>query len=154
MLLTVARVNFSPGESERIAKVARELDEAIEEFFADARPRLSCEQWGLLTTYAAACVRRALEVGAMLRGVVDCHPSCHLPYPARGRETFVRAGLAAWRDSFAPIPEVWRLASVSHAVPGGEQRVQADVETLEVMAANRMFASLDDQSASFLSPID
>jgi hypothetical protein len=154
MLLNVASVNLSPGESDRINKVARELDTAIEEFFADARPLLSCEQWGLLTIYATACVRRALEVGVMLHGLVDNHGSRHRPYPGRGRDVFVKASLAAWRDAFAPIPDVWRLAPISEAVPGGEQRVHADVETLEVMAANRMFVSLDDQSAAFLSPTE
>lgn len=151
MLLDVASVNLTPGECERIERIARELDDSIDEFFADARPLLSCEEWGLLTTYASACVRRALEVGAMLHGVVDNHSARHRPYPGRGRAVFVKAGLAAWRDAFAPMPEVWRLAPISEVVPGGEQRVLADVETLEVMAANRMFVSLDDQCEALLT---
>jgi hypothetical protein len=64
---------------------------------------------------------------------------------------FVRESLAAWRDAFAPVPQIWRLAPVLEIVPGGEERVLADVATLEVMAANRMFRSLDEQCASLVS---
>jgi hypothetical protein len=147
----VAKITLSRTEADRIERISDELDEIIDEFFADARPGLSCQEWDLLKAYASACVRRAIEVGAMLHAVVDGHPSRLRPYPGRGRDVFVKAGLRAWRDSFAPIPEVWKIGAVLDEVAGGEQRVLADVETLEVMAANRMFESLDDQCASFLS---
>lgn len=151
ILFLVAKIMLSPAEAERIERISGELDETIDEFFADARPGLSCQEWDLLRGYAAACVRRALEVGSMLHAVVDGHPSRLRPYPGRGRDVFVKAALCAWRDSFAPIPEVWKIGAVLEEIAGGEQRVLADVETLEVMAANRMFDSLDDQCASFLS---
>jgi len=35
---------------------------------------------------------------------------------------------------------------VAERVPGGERRVLAEVETLEEMAANRLFNSLDEES--------
>jgi hypothetical protein len=147
----VADIILTPIEEARIENVADELDAVIEEFFADARSELSREQWEVLVGYSGACVRRALEVGTLLHCVVDAQFKRAKPYRGRGREAFVRQGLAAWRDSFAPIEEVWRLAPVLEAVPGGEARVLADVATLEVMAANRMFRSLDDQCASFLA---
>ncbi|MDQ4145494.1 MAG: hypothetical protein M3198_17490 [Actinomycetota bacterium] len=146
----MAQIDITPGELARIEEIAAELDGVVDDFFRDARRILSCDQWGLLTGYACACVRRALELGVLLHGVVDAHASCRLAYPGRGREVFVKAGLDAWRDSFAPMAEVWRLAPVLELVPGGESRVMADVETLEVMAANRMFVSLEDQCAEFL----
>jgi len=151
MLCVVADIILTPIEEARVDHVAGELDADIVEFFADARSELSREQWQTLVRYSRACVRRALEVGILLHGVVDAQSGRAQPYRGRGREAFVRQGLAAWRDSFAPIEEVWRLAPVLEVVPGGEPRVLADVATLEVMAANRMFRSLDDQCASFLA---
>lgn len=146
----MAQISLTPSEMQQIEKIAGELDHEIEDFFSDARVDLSDEGWALLTTYARACVRRALEVGSLLHGVVDGHSARRRPYPGRGREVFVKSALVAWRDSFAPIPEIWKLGPVLESVTGGEKRVVADVETLEVMAANRMFASLDDQCASLL----
>ena len=139
------------AERERIDAAAAEVDGAIGEFFEDARPALSCEEWETLLAYARACVRRALEIGTMLHGVVDSQCPNAIPYPGRGREVFLREGLAAWRDSFAPLPQVWRLAPVMERVPGGEKRFLADVATLEVMAANRAFGSLDLQCQALLT---
>lgn len=140
----MTEVAFSAAERAQIEQIAGELEASLEEFFGDARGVLSREQWDVLAGYARACVKRALEVGALLHGVVDAQRGC-LPYKGRGREVFVRDGLAAWKDSFTPVQDVWQLASVFAVVPGGEQRVLADVATLEVMAANRMFAPLDEQ---------
>ena len=145
----MAECNISPAEAQKIETVSLELDAAIEEFFADARTCLDEEQWSVLFEFGRACVRRAICVGASLHAVVDAHPE--RAYPGRGRSAFVRGALAAWRDSFAPIEDPWRLAPILELVPGGERRVLADVEALEVMAANRMFASLDEQCAGFLS---
>lgn len=142
---------FSAAERARIEQIADELDASLEEFFRDARRVLSAEQWDVLTLYARACVRRTLEVGALLHGIVDAQRGC-IAYKGRGRDVFVRQGLAAWKDSFTPVQDVWQLASVFAVVPGGEQRVLADIATLEVMAANRMFVPLDEQWLALSDP--
>lgn len=147
----MAHCRFTQAERERIEWIDRELDLVIDEFFSDAREKLPHDEWSFLKSYASACVRRALEVGALLRAVADARCGTPVPYPGRGRETFVREGLAAWRDSFAPIPDVWRLAPIFERVPGGECRALADVTALEVMAANRMFDSLDEQYQAFFT---
>ena len=101
--------------------------------------------------YAGACVRRALEVGSLLHAVVkETDPPT--PYPGRGRSAFVKAALEHWRDCFAPIPDVWRLAGLCQKVPGGEQRVKAEITVLEVMAADRMFGAFDEEYAAFFRP--
>jgi len=151
MLLVMADCRFSPSDIERIESISHELDGSIEEFFADARLTLSLDEWDLLKTYAGACIRRALDVGALLHAVVDQRRGTTFPYSGRGRETFVRAGLAAWKDAFAPIGDIWRLGPLFDKIEGGECRVLADVAALEVMAANRMFNPLDDQYAAFFS---
>ena len=147
----MAEVAFTPAEQARIEQIANELDVCLDEFFADARELLSDEQWDTLTCYVRACIRRALEVGALLHAVVDARCDS-IPYRGRGREVFVRQGFAAWKDSFTPVADVWHVASVFALAPGGEQRVLADVTTLEVMAANRMFAPLDDQLDALSDP--
>ena len=98
-----------------------------------------------------SCIRRALEIGTLLHAVVDQQENTGFAYPGTGREPFVRAGLAAWKDSFAPVVDVWRLCPIFERIPGGEQRVMADVAALEVMAANRMFTSLDEQYSEFFA---
>lgn len=138
-------------ERARADAAAAEVDASIVEFFEDARPALSCEEWEVVLTYARACVRRAVEIGMLLHGVVDSQCPNAIPYPGRGRDVFLREGLAAWRDAFAPMPQVWRLAPVMDRVPGGEKRFLADVATLEVMAANRAFGSLDRQAEALLA---
>jgi hypothetical protein len=143
-------IALTPIERQRIDAAVAEIDEVVVEFFEDARPALSCEEWDVLVTYARACIRRAVEIGTLLHGVVDSQCPNAIPYPGRGRDVFLREGLAAWRDSFAPIAQVWKLAPVVELVPGGEKRVLADVATLEVMAANRVFGSLDQQCATLL----
>ena len=145
----MAHCSFTSDEKRRIDEVAQELDGTIVDFFGDARSVLSEQEWTLLTRYAASCVRRALEVGAMLRAVAEA--GVGEAYAGRGRETFVRDALAAWRDSFAPVPDVWRLAPIFEKMPGGECRAIADVTALEVMATNRMFTSLDDQYQTFFA---
>lgn len=147
----MAEVTFTPDERTRIEQIADELDGSLMEFFDDARRLLSSEQWETLSCYIRACVRRALEVGSLLHGVVDAQCGC-TAYKGRGRNVFVRQGLQAWRDSFTPVDDIWDLASVFAVVPGGEQRVLADVATLEVMAANRMFVTLDDQWSTLSDP--
>ena len=147
----MAEVTFTPDERARIEQIAGELDGSLEEFFDDARHVLSTEQWEMLAGYVRACVRRALEVGTMLHGVVDAQCGC-TAYKGRGRAVFVKQGLEAWRDSFTPVDDVWHLASVFAVVPGGEKRVLADVATLEVMAANRMFVPLDEQWSTLSDP--
>ncbi len=144
-------ISLTPAEQERIDAAAAELDGIIVEFFEDARPALSRDEWETLLTYARACVRRAVEIGTLLHGVVDSQCPNVIPYPGRGREVFLREGLAAWRDAFAPMPQVWKLAPVVERVAGGEKRFLADVATLEVMAANRAFGSLDRQCEALLS---
>lgn len=151
MLLVVAECRFSSEDIERIESISIELRSSIDEFFADAKSRLTAEEWDLLVAYAGACVRRALDVGALLHAVVDQRRGTAFPYNGRGRESFVRAGLAAWKDSFAPIGDIWMLGPLFDKIEGGEYRVLADVSALEVMAANRMFNPLDDQYAAFFS---
>lgn len=147
----MAEVTFTPDERERIERIAGELDGSLAEFFDDAQQVLSAEQWDMLACYVRACVRRALEVGALLHGVVDAQCGS-TAYRGRGRNVFVKQGLQAWRDSFTPVDDIWHLASIFAVVPGGEQRVLADVATLEVMAANRMFVSLDEQWSTLSDP--
>ena len=147
----MAKVSFTSEEKDRIEKIAGELDGYLDEFFDDARRVLSTEQWNSLACYIRACVRRALEVGALLHGVVDAQSGCSA-YKGRGRSVFVKQGLQAWRDSFTPVDDIWHLASVFAVVPGGEKRVLADVATLEVMAANRMFVPLDEQWSALSDP--
>ena len=139
-------------QRERIEAVALDLEGQIADFFGDVRSQLSSEQWKLLSGYARARIRQALELGLSLHAVVDKHEGQGTEYPGRGRDTFVRAALAAWTDSYSPVPDCWRLVEVFERVDGGELRVLADVATLEVMAANRMFASLDEQIEGFLQP--
>lgn len=151
MLSVMAEIVVTVLERERIESVAIELNVTIDEFFADARSDLQQGEWDLLTCYARSCIRRALEVGVLLHSVVDSQEACGFAYPGRGREPFVRAGLAAWKDSFAPVVDVWRLCTVFDRIEGGEKRVLADVAVLEVMAANRMFTSLDEQYSEFFA---
>jgi hypothetical protein len=101
--------------------------------------------------YATARVRRVLEVGTSLHALVDAHESSSWAYAGRGRDAFVRAGLTAWRDCYSPIRQPWRLASIVDRLPGGERRFLADVATLETMAANRLFTSLDDECARLVA---
>lgn len=145
---SVPRIVFTPCELERIDAIAAELEYTAKDFFADARPALSEEQWLLLNDYTRACVRRALEIGSMLHAIVDASP-CAISYQGRGRAAFVKAGLETWRDCFAPVPEIWKLAALCDKIPGGEQRVMGDVAVLEVMAANRMFSTFEDEFATF-----
>src|SRR5688500_9560414 len=151
MLKGMAEVVLSIRERRQIDAVARELESTVEDFFADVRGGLQSDEWDLLVAYARACIRRALEIGALLHAVVDAQQACGVAYPGRGREPFVRAGIAAWKDSFAPVVDVWRLCPVFEKVEGGEQRVMADVAALEVMASNRMFTSLDEQYSAFFA---
>jgi hypothetical protein len=144
-------ISLTPAERRRIDAAAAEMDGIVAEFFEDARPALSGDEWETLLAYARACVRRALEIGTLLHGVVDSQCPNAIPYPGRGRDVFLRDGLAAWRDAFAPVAQVWKLAPVIERVCGGEKRFLADVATLEVMAANRAFASLDRQCETLLS---
>ena len=144
-------ISLTPAERERVDAAAAEVDASIEEFFDDARPDLSAEEWETLLTYARACVRRAVEIGTLLHGIVDSQCPNAIPYPGRGREVFLREGLAAWKDAFAPMAQVWKLAPVMDRVQGGEKRLLADVATLEVMAANRAFGSLDRECEALLT---
>lgn len=144
-------ISVTPAEREALDAAAAEVDGIIVEFFDDARPALSGAEWETLLTYARACVRRAVEIGTLLHGVVDSQCPNAIPYPGRGRDVFLREGLEAWRDSFAPMAQVWKLAPVIERVPGGEKRFLADVATLEVMAANRAFGSLDQQCQALLA---
>lgn len=146
----MAEVCLTAQERTKIEAVSAELDLAIDEFLFDARESIAPDQWELLLAYTRACIKRVLEVGALLHAVVDAQPT-RVDYPGRGREVFVRDSLTAWRDCFAPVSEVWKLAPVFASVPGGEQRVLAEIATLEVMAANRMFDSLDAESAAFFA---
>lgn len=147
----MAKVVFTLAERTRIDQIATELEGCLEEFFADAHALLAREQWEVLSCYVRACVRRSLELGALLNGLVDAQPAC-IEYKGRGRDVFVRQGLAAWKDAFAPVRDVWQLSSIFAVLPGGEQRALADVATLEVMAANRMFAPLDEQLSALCDP--
>jgi hypothetical protein len=146
----MARCILTPDELGKIETIAVELDGAIDEFFNDAKEVLLCDEWDFLKRYTGACIRRALEVGAMLRALSHAR-SAATPYPGRGCDTFVREALAAWRDSFAPVPDVWRLAPIFEKIEGGECRALADVAALEVMAANRMFTTLDEQYQAFFA---
>lgn len=148
MLTPMGQFVFTQTERERHAGVAAQLEESIEDFFSDARLVLADSDWDLLVTYVRACLNRALDVGSMLHAIAKGGDQT-TAYPGRGREAFVRAGLAAWKDSFAPIPHVWRVATLFDRVPGGESRVLADVDALEVIAGSRMFVSLDEEYAAF-----
>ena len=151
ILLGVAEVVLTPGERRRIAEVLEELTRVGEGFFGDARSRLSADEWTLLVGYAAACVRRVLEVGTSLRAVVAAHEGGAASGCGAGGEAFVRAAMRAWVDSYATIEDVWRVSLLFDRIPGGEKRVMAEVAVLEAMAANRMFTSLDEECARFLS---
>lgn len=144
----MAEIVFTSAEKERIAVVALELETTAREFFDDVRCDLSEDEWLLLMNYARACVRRALEIGTLLHALVD-EAAAVTPYPGRGRAAFVKGALEQWRDCFSPVPEVWRLAAVCHKVPGGEQRLHAEVTVLEVMAADRMFGNFDAEYQAF-----
>ena len=148
MLTPMGRFVFTQAERERHVEVAAQLEESIEDFFSDARAILSEPEWDLLLDYVRACLTRALEIGSMLHAIAQVRGR-RTAYPGRGREAFVRAGLAAWKDSFAPIPHVWRVATLFERIPGGERRVLADVDALEVIAGSRMFVSLDEEYAAF-----
>lgn len=144
----VAQIVFSSAEKERITEVSLELETTATEFFHDAQPCLSEDEWSLLIGYARACVRRALEIGSLLHALVDGAAPV-TAYPGRGRAAFVKGALEKWRDCFSPVPDVWRLAAVCHKVPGGEQRVKAEVTVLETMAADRMFGTFDREYEAF-----
>lgn len=147
----MADCNFTSDERERIEAISFELARVSEEFFDEVRSELSGSEWELLADYSAACVRRVLQISPLLHAIVDRQCDA-LPYPGRGRKSFVRAALAAWKDSFAPMEEVWRLAPIFAKAEGGERRVLADIAALEVMAVNGMFQSWDEQCAALLSP--
>lgn len=85
----------------------------------------------------------------MLHAVVDQAASATEPYAGRGRSAFVRMALEQWRDCFSPLPEIWELATLCEKIPGGEQRLKAEIAVLEVMAANRMFGAFDEEYESF-----
>lgn len=136
---------LNPSDVDRIEAAALELRSTIDDFFCDARCGMSLEQWEQLTNYASACVRRVLEVGSLLHSIADAREKSAIPYAGRGRRTFVRGALDAWKDSYAPVAEPWKLALLFEHIPGGEKRVFADIAALEVMAANRLSASLDDE---------
>lgn len=146
----MAECVFTPHERDRIDAIAFDLSGLTREFFSDARGVLSEAEWALLDEYARSCIRRALEVAPLLHAVVDKQTGA-IPYAERGRHTFVRLALDAWRASFAPVPEPWRVAVVFEKVEGGEARVMADISALEVIAADRALASLDERCASLLS---
>lgn len=139
-------------ERERIAEILGELCSTIDDFFGDARAALSCDEWALLVAYATARMRRVLEVGTSLHAVVDAHEGSTAPFRGRGRDAFVRAALRSWSDCYPAIPDPWRLSLFFDRVTGGERRVLADVATLEAMAANRLFTSLDDECDRLLTP--
>jgi hypothetical protein len=141
---------LSDADRRRIEQTAQELDQVIEEFFGDDRAALPAEDWDLLMGYVKACVRRAAEIGVLLDAIVTSQGDI-FEYPGRGRDVFVRHALAAWKDSFAPVAEVWRLGPVFAAVAGGERRVLADVATLEAMVANRVSGSLDERYRGLLA---
>lgn len=143
----MAEVVLSPEERTRIGEILQELGGAIDDFFAEARPALTCDEWSVIVEYATARMRRVLEIGTSLHAVVDAHEGCAPAYAGRGRESFVRSALEAWRDSFTTIKDPWRIALIVDKLPGGEACLLADVATLETMAANRLFSSLDDQWA-------
>lgn len=147
----VPQIVFTVAERERIEGIAVELDATAADFFADARPHLSDEQWLVLMAYSRSCVERALEIGSMLHAIVD-EAAAAIPYTGRGRSAFVKAALEGWRDCFSPVPEIWRLADVCQKVPRGERRVESDVAVLEVMAANRMFGNFDQEYETFFRP--
>ena len=149
----MAHFVLTSAEARGLECIEDEMEHEIDEFFSDACLVLTEAEWDLLSGYARACVRRALELGIMLRALAAAAPGAEHPYPGRGRETVIRAGLAAWKDSFAPLPHVWRVASLFHRVPGGEARVLADVDALEMIAAGRMFDSLEEEYAA-LFPSD
>lgn len=144
----VPQIVFSPDERDQISAIASQLDATAVDFFADARPHLSDEEWLVLMAYSRSCVERGLEIGSMLHAIVD-EAAGAIPYPGRGRAAFVKAALEQWRDCFSPVPEIWRLAGVCQKVAGGERRVESDVAVLEVMAANRMFGNFDQEYETF-----
>lgn len=147
----MADVVLTADERRRIQEVLLEIEPVVDEFFGDARPLLSEDEWRLMRDYAHACVKGALQVGICLRAVAETHGCRAIEYPGRGSDTFVADCLRAWRDSFAPIRDPWRLALISEKLNGGEKRLMADVATLEAMAADRLYASFDEECARLLA---
>ncbi len=115
----------------------------IVEFLGDAFAALDERQRDTLSSYVHARITRVLEIGTLLHALADARGEHE--YAGRGCATFVRDALAVWADSFQPIAQPWRLAPIFEVVEGGEQRVLADVTTLEVMATNRAFGWLDSR---------
>lgn len=146
----VADCTFTSQERKRIDAISFDLSDVVEEYFADARETLSEEDWQLLADYAKARINRVLELVPLLHALVDRQRDA-LPYPGRGRATFVRSALTAWRDSFSPIEDTWRLAPVLLKIEGGEQRVMADVAALELVAVDRLMHPWEEQCAALLS---
>lgn len=150
----MAEIVLSAGELDRIEAIVGELKVIVDEFLGDARAALSGDEWAVVEEYATARVRRVLELGVSLHAVADAHEATSSAYEGRGRPSFVRAAAAAWAEAYASIPSPWRLALIYELIPGGEERLLADVATLETMAANRFFTSLDEQCAALLAAED
>lgn len=146
----MARVKLSADESRQITRILDEMSPRVEEFFADACLALTGEEWELLDSYVKTRLRAALEVSTCLQAVADTVGCDSMSYPGRGKETFVAASLRAWRDSYSPIRDPWRIAVLAERIEGGEKRVMADVDALEAIAADRMFRSFEQQCRELL----
>lgn len=150
MLSRMARAVLTADESRRIGDVLSEMRPLIDEFFRDARTRLSPNEWQLLWSYTESCIRNTLEIGCCLHAIAEAYGCLWMGYPGRGRETFVADSLRAWRDSFAPIKDPWRVGIVAERMDGGEKRLIADVTTLEAMACDRLFARFEEECERLL----
>ena len=147
----MAEVVMTAEERERIAEILDELAGTFEDFASDIREELSSDDWALVLEYTTVRLRTVLEVATSLIGVCETNEHLSWSYPGRGREAFVRAGLKAWGDCYATIRAPWRLAPVFARVPGGEMRLVADVTTLETMALNRLYDTIELQHERLLA---
>ncbi len=147
----MAKVVFSEAERCRIQELESALVPTVEEFFGDARDDLSLEEWDLLMEYARARIRRTLLVATALHAVCDRHERPATTFDGRGRDAFVRAGLRAWADCYPAIEDPWRTVFLYRRLAGGERRFLADLETIETMALNRLFDSIDSQYERLLA---
>ena len=147
----MAKVVFSEAERRRIAELESALLPTVQEFFSDVQGDLSLDQWNLLLQYATSRIRRVLEIATSLHALCDTHERSAGIFRGRGRAAFVRAGLRAWADCYAPIQDPWRTAILFDQLKGGERRLLADLETLETIALSRLFDSIDTEYERLLA---
>lgn len=146
----MAAITFSDQELARIDSILSELDPASHDLMRPYAEKLEVREWELLQDYVRARLRRTLMTGLMAGAVTAVAEAEGLAYPGTGSKAFGRRFKEAWVDSFAPIPDCWRLAPVLARLEDGRSCVLKEILALEAMAENRMFETLDDQLAQLL----